>query len=68
MSDLSQSVQVLLTARGVDLKGNTDDLMTMINQGVIKAEKVARREVLESWTNCLKPGLSMINQIYKENE
>ena len=53
MSNLSQTVHILLTARGVDLKGNVDDLTTMINQGVIKVEKAARREALEETKSVL---------------
>ena len=51
MSNLSQSVQIMLTARGINLKGNTDDLTTMINQEVIKAEDEARRKALTKIKN-----------------
>lgn len=46
MSDLSTEVHIFLQMKGVDIKDNTDDLMTIINRGVIKAEQAARMEAL----------------------
>lgn len=47
MSDLSTEVHSFVQSPGFDITIHGDDLMTIINRGVIKVEKAARVEELE---------------------